>query len=305
MASLRPFRFIPPAILAVVALHAANAPKAPPAPSLVTTIPEHSIRLWEGAAPGALGDKPQDIPTLTPFPLPEGVKANGASIVVLPGGGYANLAAHEGPGYAEWFAQQGVTAYVLRYRLGSHGYHHPIELGDVARAVRMVRAWAKRDGLDPARIGVIGSSAGGHLASTIATHFDAGKADAADPYDRENSRPDLAILCYPVITFGEFAHAGSRTQLLGANPPADLVQLLSNELQVTKETPPCFIWHTTEDRTVPVENALLFASALRQHGVPFSLHIYEKGGHGLGMRPNAPPWADQLLYWLKERKFIP
>lgn len=296
-------------LIAAAALHAADAPatppKTPPPPSLVTTIPENSIRLWEGAAPGALGDRPQDIPTLTPFPLPEGVKANGASMIVLPGGGYSGLAAHEGPGYAEWFAKHGVTAYVLRYRLGSQGYHHPIELGDITRAVRLVRSWAKRDGLDPARVGVIGSSAGGHLASSIATHFDAGKADATEACERESSRPDLVILCYPVITFGEFAHAGSRTQLLGANPAPELVQLLSSELQVTKDTPPCFLWHTVEDRTVPVENSLLFASALRKAGVPFSLHIYEKGAHGLGMRPGSPPWPDQLLYWFKERKFIP
>lgn len=298
--------------LGVAALSAADgpAPTTPPpapstpAPSLVTAIPPNSIRLWEGDAPGALGQRPQDIPTLTPY-LPETGKRNGATMIVLPGGGYSNLAAHEGGGYAEWLAKQGITAYVLRYRLGSQGYHHPIELGDVARAVRMARSFAKRDGLDPQRIGVIGSSAGGHLAATIATHFDAGKSDATDAIERESSRPDLVVLAYPVITFGEFAHAGSRNQLLGANPSPELVQNLSTELQVTKDTPPTFLWHTTEDKTVPVENSLMFAAALRKAGVPFSLHIYEKGGHGLGMRPTAPPWADQLAYWLKERKFVP
>jgi acetyl esterase/lipase len=297
------------AALLAPALHAADAPAvpapAPRPPSLVTTIPPNSIRLWEGDAPGALGQKPQDIPTLTPF-LPDPAKRNGASMIVLPGGGYANLADHEGAGYAEWFASHGYTAYVLRYRLGSQGYHHPIELGDVTRAVRMVRAWAKRDGLDPARIGVIGSSAGGHLASTIATQFDAGKADATEAVERESSRPDIVVLCYPVITFGEFAHAGSRTQLLGKDPPAELVQKLSNELQVRPDTPPCFVWHTMEDRTVPVENSLMFAAALRRNKVPFSLHIYEKGAHGLGLpRPGhaAPPWGEELLYWFGERKF--
>jgi acetyl esterase/lipase len=309
-----PRSFFPTAPLALFLLSmlaadlaAAELPKATPAVgaagSLVTSIPEGSIRLWEGDAPGALGQKPQDIPTLTPF-LPDPAKRNGASMVVLPGGGYANLAPHEGQGYAEWLAQHGIAAYVLRYRLGSQGYHHPVELGDVARAIRTVRAWAKRDGLDPARIGVIGSSAGGHLASSIATMFDAGKADATDPIERESSRPDLAVLCYPVITFGEFAHAGSRTMLLGKDATPELVQKMSTELQVTKDTPPCFIWSTMEDKTVPVENSLLFAAALRRNHVPFSLHIYEKGAHGLGMRPAAPPWGADLLYWFGERKFL-
>lgn len=266
-----------------------------------------TIPLWPGAAPGALGDRPQDHPTLTLF-APAPAARNGATMIIFPGGGYSGLAEHEGKGYAEWLAAHGITAYVLKYRLGSAGYRHPIMLGDAARAVRMARAFAKRDGLDPARIGVMGSSAGGHLASTIATHFENGSPDASDPIDRESSRPDLAIMCYAVISFGEFAHAGSRRQLLGADPAPELVQNLSNELQVTKETPPCFLWHTVEDKAVPVENTLLFASALRRAGVPFSLHVYEKGVHGLGLgRPDrpAPPWADQLLYWFHERKFVP
>ena len=270
------------------------------------------IRLWEGDAPGALGKRPQDIPTLTPYAA-DPAKKTGATMLILPGGGYGNLAEHEGTGYAEWFAANGIQAYVLKYRLGSNGYRHPVMLNDAARALRMVRAFAKRDGLDPSRIGVIGSSAGGHLASTLATHFDPAKPegpklDAGDAFDREGSRPDLVVLCYPVISFGEFAHAGSRRNLLGDNPPAALVQALSSELQVTRETPPTFLWHTVEDKSVPVENSLLFASALRRAGVPFSLHVYELGAHGLGLgRPGrpAPPWADQLLYWFKERKFTP
>lgn len=265
------------------------------------------IRLWAGAAPGATGQRPQDIPTLTPFAA-DPAKRNGATMLILPGGGYGNLAEHEGTGYAQFFAAHGITAYVLKYRLGSNGYRHPIMLNDAARALRLLRTLARRDGLDPNRIGVIGSSAGGHLASTLLTLYDSGNPNAADPIERESARPDLGILCYPVISFGEFAHAGSRRNLLGDNPPADLVQKLSTELQVTKNTPPTFIWHTVEDKSVPVENALLFASALRRAGVPFSLHVYERGAHGLGFgRPDrpAPPWADQLLYWFKERKFIP
>jgi len=264
------------------------------------------IRLWEGDAPGARGQGVQDIPTLTPF-LPAADKRNGASMLVLPGGGYGNLAEHEGTGYAEFLASHGIAAYVLKYRLGPAGYRHPVMLGDAARALRLLRAFARRDGLDPARVGVMGSSAGGHLAATLATHFDAGNSSAADAIERESSRPDLAILCYPVITLGDLSHAGSRRNLLGENPSPELIRALSNELQVTKDTPPSFLWHTIEDQAVPVENSMLFAAALRRAGVPYSLHIYEKGAHGLGLgRPGrpAPPWADQLLYWFREREFV-
>ncbi|HEX2101453.1 MAG TPA: alpha/beta hydrolase, partial [Candidatus Synoicihabitans sp.] len=244
--------------------------------------------MYPDGAPGALGHGDGHEPTLTAF-LPEPERRTGASMLILPGGGYSHLAVHEGAGYAEWLRDQGVACYVLKYRLGSTGYRHPRMLEDAARGLRLVRMIARRDGLDPARVGVMGSSAGGHLASTLLTHFDAGRPGADDPVERESSRPDLGILCYPVISFGEFRHDGSRRQLLGENPPEDLIRHLSNELQVTPETPPCFIWHTWEDRTVRVENALLFAQALRRAGVRFDLHIYENGAHGLGLgRPNSP-----------------
>jgi acetyl esterase/lipase len=228
-------------------------------------------------------------------------------MLVLPGGGYGGLAAHEGEGYAHWLADLGITAYVLKYRLGTDGYRHPIMLQDAARALRTVRATARREGRDPARIGIIGSSAGGHLASTLLTHFDAGTPDSPDQIERESSRPDLGILCYPVITLGEFTHADSRQNLLGENPPAELVQHLSNELHVTADTPPCFIWHTATDGAVPVENALLFASALRRAGVPFALHIYETGAHGLGLPAGgrgAPLWDTTCADWLRGRRFL-
>ncbi len=290
------------------ALSAADQPAPAPKPAPVSyELVPGPIRLWENDAPGALGQRVQDIPTLTAFPA-DPAKDTGATMIVLPGGGYAHLAEHEGTGYAEWFAAHGVTAYVLKYRLGSNGYHHPAMLHDVARAVRLVRTFARRDGRDPVRVGVIGSSAGGHLASTVATHFDAGQVDATDLVERESSRPALAILCYPVISLGEFAHQGSKKNLLGDQPDPELVKFLSSELQVTKDTPPCFLWHTVEDKTVPVENTLIFAAALRRAGGLPSVHIYEKGAHGLGLgRPAkpAPPWADQCLYWLQERKFIP
>lgn len=265
--------------------------------------PKEPFPLWSAGAPGARGQSDNDQPTLTPF-FPDKTKLTHAAIVVCPGGGYGGLAPHEGKDYALWFNENGIAAFVLKYRLGSHGYRHPAMLQDAARAVRYVRAHAAEWDLDPARIGIIGSSAGGHLASTLLTHFDPGKADASDPIERQSSRPDLGILCYAVITLGEFTHQGSKNNLLGPNPSADLVELLSNERQVTAKTPPCFLWHTLEDTAVPVENSLQFAEALRKAGVPFELHIYEKGRHGIGLA-NGHPWTRDCLFWLKERAFIP
>lgn len=266
------------------------------------------IPLWPAGAPGALGKEDKDTPTITPY-LPDPAKATGAGIVVCPGGGYAGLAQHEGTDYALWLNEQGVAAFVLKYRLGSNGYRHPVMLYDAARAVRLVRARAEDWKIDPKRVGIMGSSAGGHLASTLLTHFATGKADAEDPVERQSSRPDLGILCYPVITLGQFTHQGSKNNLLGKDPSPELVRLLSNELQVTKETPPCFVWHTYEDKGVPVENSLLFAEALRKADVPFDLHVYQKGRHGIGLNDKPPfehphPWAKDCLFWLKEQGFV-
>ncbi len=269
----------------------------------------NSFPLWPDGAPGALGKEPKDIPTLTPF-FPDPDKATGAALVICPGGGYAHLAPSEGPDYARFFNEYGITCFVLKYRLGPDGYHHPAMLQDAARALRTVRTRAAEWKVDPKRVGIIGSSAGGHLASTLLTHFDAGNADATDPIEKVSSRPDLGILCYPVISFGQYAHTGSEKNLLGTNPPPELVRELSNELQVTKQTPTCFIWSTEEDKVVPVENSMMFAEALRKNGVPFDLHIYEKGPHGLGLgsRDWNPakrhPWTGDCIYWLKVQNFV-
>jgi acetyl esterase/lipase len=266
------------------------------------------VPLWPDGAPGALGASSNDIPTLTAY-VPRTTNATGAAMVICPGGGYQRLAPHEGNDYALWLNQHGVTCFVLKYRLGSHGYRHPAPLNDAARAVRWVRAHADDFKVDPHRVGIMGSSAGGHVAATLMTHFDAGDANAADVIDRESSRPDLGVLCYAVISMGKFAHQGSRDSLLGTNPPPELVSLLSNELQVTTNTPPCFLWTTFADKTVPMENTMLFAEALRKNHVPFDLHVYEKGGHGIGLNDKPPfkhphPWAADCLFWLQEQKFV-
>lgn len=263
--------------------------------------------LWPGKVPGALGEGGAHVPTLTYYPA-VAEKATGTVIVVCPGGGYGGLAGHEGAGYAEWLAGEGVAAVVLNYRLGSAGYRHPVMLNDAARAVRTVRAKAAELKIDPKKIGIMGSSAGGHLASTLLTHFDAGKADAEDPVERVSSRPDFGVLCYAVITMGEHTHGGSKRNLLGDNPAAELVELLSNEKQVTKDTPPCFLWHTWDDSAVKVENTLDFASALRRNGVAFDLHVYQKGPHGIGLSVGkngaadgqVHPWALDLMVWLRQ-----
>ena len=268
----------------------------------------NSFPLWPDGAPGALGKEDKDIPTLTPFfPAPE--KATGAAMVICPGGGYGGLAPHEGQDYARFLNEHGIAGFVLKYRLGPGGYHHPAMLEDAARAVRVVRSKAGEWKLDPKRIGIMGSSAGGHLTSTLLTHFDSGKTEAEDPIERQSSRPDLGILCYPVVTMDQFTHQGSRNNLLGKDPSPQLVRELSNELQVTKATPPCFIFHTYEDPAVPVENSLQFAAALRKAGVPFDLHIYEKGAHGIGLgsRPygsgDRHPWTGDCIFWLKVHGF--
>jgi acetyl esterase/lipase len=266
------------------------------------------ITLWPNGAPGALGAGSNDIPTMTPY-LPDPALATGAAMIICPGGGYVSLGDNEGKDYAFWLNQHGITCFVLKFRLSNAGYHHPAFLQDATRAMRLVRAKAADWNIDPKRVGIIGSSGGGHLASTLLTHFDFGDTNSDDPVERQSSRPDLGILCYPIITLGQYTHEYTKNNLLGTNHSPELVQFLSNELQVTSNTPPCFIWATDEDKAVPVENSLLFAEALRKNGVPFELHLYQHGGHGIGLGDKAPfahphPWTGECLIWLKEHNFV-
>jgi acetyl esterase/lipase len=267
------------------------------------------IPLWPDGAPGALGTAAKDTPTLTLYSSAT-ARPGGATIVICPGGGYSHLAPHEGRDYALFLKQRGLTCFVLKYRLSTDGYHHPSMMQDGLRAIRYVRDNAEKFQIDPKRVGIMGSSAGGHVASTVMTHFDAGDSNAADSIERQSSRPDFGILCYPVITMGPFAHAGSKKGLLGVDPPDELVKLLSNELRVTAQTPPCFVWHGLDDKTVPVENALMFADALKKNNVPFELHVYQSARHGLGLGDRTPrfehplPWTGDLIAWLKAIKVI-
>lgn len=262
--------------------------------------------LWPEGAPGAVSNEEADMPGLWLYPLAEEKPAG--AVIVCPGGGYGALALqHEGHDVARWLNSQGVAAFVLRYRIAPR-YRHPAPLSDVQRALRLVRARAAEWRVDPQRVGVMGFSAGGHLASTAATHFDQGN-EAARGIERQSCRPDFAILCYPVISLvTEYAHVGSRRNLLGDEPDAELVRSLSNELQVTAETPPTFLFHTDADTGVVAENSILYYLALRRAGVPAELHIYERGPHGVGLAAQDPvlaSWTERLRDWLRGRGVAP
>ena len=266
-----------------------------------------TVPLWSGRAPGALGSDETDIPAVTVY-LPRTMAAATPAMIVAPGGGYVRLASnHEGRQIAAYLNSLGMAAFVLRYRLGPR-YHHPIELGDAQRAIRMLRSHAAEWRLDATRIGIMGFSAGGHLAMSASTMFDAGDPRAADPIDRVGSRPDFSILAYPVISMiAPWTHQGSRQNLLGDAPNADLAKRLSGESAVTKNTPPTFIFHTNEDTAVPVENSLHYFLALRQAGVPAEMHVFEKGPHGVGLANDdvaLSSWSVLLAHWLRGRGLI-
>jgi len=277
----------------------------PPAPPLMQE--PQTILLWPGGAPGALGAEDRDKPAITVY-MPPNTVGPMTAVIIAPGGSYARLSMNlEGRAPANYLNTLGIAAFVLRYRLGPQ-YHHPIELGDAQRAVRIVRARAAEWHIAPDRIGFMGFSAGGHLASSVSTHFDGGKAEAADPIDRMSSRPDFAVLGYPVISFVEpWTHQGSKTNLLGENADAALAHSLSSETQVTAQTPPAFIYHTTADATVPVENAIAYYVALRKAGVPAEIHVFRNGAHGSGLGQQDPAlaeWPRLLANWLRVSGFI-
>lgn len=250
--------------------------------------------LWPEGAPGAKGSEEVDKPSLTHYPAPN---ANGAAVLVCPGGGYGALAMdHEGKQVAEFFNSFGVSAFVLKYRLGPR-YHHPAPLDDARKAMRMIRSRAQELGVDPKRIGVMGFSAGGHLASTLSTHY------------QEGERPDFSILVYPVISFTtRYTHSGSMRNLLGDPPDPTLAWELSNELQITADTPPTFLFHTNGDTGVPPENSVLYYLGLRRAGVPAEMHIYQEGRHGVGLAPKDPvlsSWPARLRDWMGVRGIVP
>lgn len=261
-----------------------------------------TLQLWINGAPGALGKEKKDIPTMAVY-LPKKGTANGIAVLVCPGGGYGHLAmGHEGKDIAEWLNSFGVTAFVLNYRHKGKGYGYPAPLDDAQRAMRIIRGIAAKGNIDTNKIGVMGFSAGGHLASTAATLFDKEYGKAGDDTDKHSSRPDFAILCYPVISMTEsFMHKGSRRNLLGADYDEKLAKLMTTNQQITPKTPPTFLMHSSEDKAVPVENSIAFYTGLIKAKVRAEMHIYEKGGHGFGLaksNPTAKNWPDACKQWI-------
>jgi acetyl esterase/lipase len=307
------------AVMTLVGMALGQGPAAPAVPGTTavgttggTSLAKGKVLLlWPEGAPGALGDADEDKPTLAVY-LPAGVNATGGNttrtgVIVAPGGGYQHLSMQkEGEDIALWLNARGVAAFVLKYRLGPK-YHHPIELGDAQRAIRMVRANAAEYGVALDHVGMWGFSAGGHLTATAGTRYDAGNSAADDVIDRQSSKPDFLILAYPVITLMDpQAHTGSRKYLLGDVPDPALVQSLSAETQVTKDTPPTFLFATTDDKTVPVMNSVLFYSALVKAGVPVEMHLFQHGAHGAGLaaaNPQLSVWPSLVEKWMRERGY--
>jgi acetyl esterase/lipase len=270
------------------------------------------LRLWPADAPQAGGTEAADVPTLRLYRVESNDRT--AGVIICPGGGYGNLAMdHEGEQIATWFNRMGVTAAVCvyRHRGGGNdgkGYGHPVPMLDAQRAIRTMRAKSSQWNIDPERIGIIGFSAGGHLASTVSTHHDEGNPSSDDMIEQASSRPDYSILCYPVIAFDKpYTHRGSQKNLLGENPDPALVASLSNEAAVNEQTPPTFLFHTTEDKAVPVENSVVYYSALQRAGVPAEMHVFERGRHGVGLAgdiPGASAWPELCKGWLKVRGIV-
>ncbi|MCQ4086774.1 alpha/beta hydrolase [Saccharibacillus sp. JS10] len=261
-----------------------------------------AILLWQEGVPDALGTTDEDTPAIFPY-LAKG--DHRAAVIVCPGGGYQFRADHEGEPIALWLNTLGISAFVIRYRVAP--YRYPSALSDVQRAIRILRHRAEEFRIDSKKIGVLGFSAGGHLASTAGTLYDEGNPQSPNPIEHHSSRPDLLMLCYPVITMEQpHTHQGSQIALLGADASTQDIEALSSERNVNANTPPTFLWHTSEDGAVPVENSLLFASALGRAGVLFDLHVYAQGGHGMGMAtddPHVRRWTDECASWLKLNRF--
>ena len=251
-------------------------------------------RLWEGAVP--YDSKESDfVPGITAYPA----ESKGA-VIVFAGGGYAMKAAHEGPAMGEWLQSIGITAFVVDYRVAP--FKHPAEISDAMRTIRVVRFYAEKYGIDRNKIAVMGFSAGGHLAASVSVHFDKEMYEPTDRIDKESCRPNLSILCYPVIDMGTYRHDGSRQNLLGEHPTERMTEFMSLHKHVTADTPEAFIWHTSTDQAVPVMNSLLYAQALSAENIPYELHIYPLGHHGLGAAEELPyvaKWQDNLSAWLK------
>jgi acetyl esterase/lipase len=223
------------------------------------------------------------------------------AIVLCQGGGYSGHYEAQGEPFARWLSEHGACVFLLKYRLGSAGYHYPSQLNDVSRTVRLVRARAKEWGVNPTRVGAMGFSAGGHLVSSLCVSFDPGNPQADDPIERQSCRPDFAILCYPVISMLVKPEQGSLHNLLGDKPSEDTLRMASSELNVRPDTPACFVWHTVEDTLVPPDHSILFATALLKAGVPCELHLYERGPHGTGLLGANHPWTNDLLHWMRQR----
>jgi acetyl esterase/lipase len=293
------------ALIAAAAMLRPPVQSPPPGPPILQE--PQTLLLWQSRAPGAQGDEDGDKPAITVY-MPSNTTGPMTAVIIAPGGGYQRLSMNlEGREPANHLNAMGIAAFVLRYRLGPR-YHHPIELGDAQRAIRTVRAMARPWHIAPDRIGFMGFSAGGHLASAASTHFDAGNPGAADPIERVSSRPDFAVLAYPVISLIEpWTHQSSKTNLLGEAPDPALSRSLSSETQVTAETPPAFIYHTNADTTVPVENAVAYFLALRRAGVPVEMHVFKEGRHGTGLAMGdaaLSEWPKLLANWLRVSGFM-
>jgi len=291
-----PSRFFPFLFLFFVTISAALA--------------QNVVPLWDGPAPQSHGTTPNDIPSLTVF-LPQNASQPTSAIIICPGGGYVMLASDfEGVSEARWFQQRGVAAFVLKYRLPGDGYRHPVPMLDAQRAIRLVRSHSFDWNIDLHKVGIMGFSAGGHVASTVETHFDAGNPSSADPVDMLSCRPDFAVLVYAVISMKDgLTDPGSKANLLGPNPDPKLVESLSNETQVTPRTPPTLLVEVDDDALIMIENSRLMYAALQKAGVPSALQEYPHGGHGFGFGdnpdPSPPHWLDHAYAWLKGQGFMP